>query len=160
MANDGHHRIQKMKAYLIGESTGGMTAVEIYDNNDQIVWSNEYFERGVTAKGYIDGLKQVIDDMIGCADVEQYDGGLYDDDGNPIAIDSSDTTGWIVGYDAQDKTWWLNDNYRHFGQSTEIADALMGAGLVPADIEHDDHKGSIVKELLNHLKQCTSITSR
>jgi len=121
-----------MKAKLIGESTGGMTAVEIY-NGATLVWSHSFFSDGATERGYIDGLKQVIDDMLACEDVADFEGGEFDDSGNPVLIDDADTTGVVCEYDGAAGKWTAGD--LTLGQSTEIPAALMRLGMLDADEE-------------------------
>jgi len=122
-------------AKLIGETTGGMTAVEIYDD-DQLVWSHGYFGNGATKRGYIEGLCQVLDDMINCEDVEDYDGCDRDYNGDVILHDTCSTTGIIAEYCAG--KWTLTDDYRRYGQSVELIDALMLIKIIQPDSEHED----------------------
>lgn len=79
-----------MKAKLIGESSAGMTAVEIYDNTNNLVWSKRYFEYGATAQGYKTGMLDAYNDMINCGDVSGYD--ISDDNEEH---DTDDTTGVV-----------------------------------------------------------------
>ena len=126
-----------MKAKLIGESSCGMTAIEIYNDQGSLVWSNIYFDDGCTNDGYITGMCQVFDDMIKCNDVDQYDGGCFEEyngstrEFTPIFIDTALTTGVICEYDGTSGEWAGGDY--GLGQSTEIAAALMLSGKLPVD---------------------------
>lgn len=124
-----------MKARLIGESSAGMTAVEIY-KDDTLVWSHIWFEQGATTQGYIRGLCEAWDCMLDCNDYDQFEGGLYDEDGEPVPVDDSSTTGVILEYDG--RTWKAGEDARRMGQSEEILDACMVAGIVPTDGAHAD----------------------
>lgn len=134
-----------MKAYLIGEKSAGMTAVEIYNNNDNLVWSHMYFQNGATHDGYVNGLCQVVDDMINCADVDNYDRCDYDEEGDVNLYDDNDSTGVILSYDSDTQRWELKDegDPRYYGQSTEVVDALMLAGLLDKDDEHEERVGEV-----------------
>lgn len=138
-----------MQARLIGERSAGMTAVEIYDGNGDLVWSRQWFEDGCSTSGYLDGLRDVVDCMRGCAGVRTWEG--YTD--APQAIDVNDDTGVMAIYDSR-TGWSLGEDARGMGdQSSEIVDALMLAGLLPADAEHADKQhGDIVAEIARHLK--------
>lgn len=123
-----------MNAKLIGERSAGMTAVEIYDDNDNLVWSHEYFTTGASHQGYVNGLCQVLDDLVNCQDVDNYEGCDRDDDGDVIPYDTGDTTGIILEYNGGTKQWIPGTRY---GQSDEILDALMSLGIIPQDASHD-----------------------
>lgn len=138
-----------MKAKLIGEKSAGMTAVEIYDNNDDLIWSHRWFDNGCTNDGYIAGLIDAVDCMLGCAAVSSFDGGEIDSDGDPIPIDTHPTTGVMLVYDTE-TGWALGDDARRMGQSSEIIDALMLAGMLDKDDEHADD--AIVAAIANHLQ--------
>jgi len=128
-----------MKAQLIGESSAGMTAVEIFDNDDNLVWSHMWFEDGASKRGYIDGLCAAWDCLVDCADVDSFDGGAFDEDGEPVVFNDGATTGVMLEYDSDSKTWTIGDDARCCGgQSMEIVDACMIAGLIPADDDHDE----------------------
>lgn len=141
-----------MKAKLIGESSAGMTAVEIYDNPGTLVWSHRWFDDGATGSGYIKGLCDAWDCMVDCADVDVFEGGAFDEDGDPIAFDDGATTGVMLEYDGDSKTWTIGDDARCLGQSMEIVDACMIAGLIPADDSHEDHVADdIVVAVAKHI---------
>ncbi len=144
-------------AKLIGESSAGMTAIEIYDN-DKLVWSHQYFTNGASHNGYIDGLCQVYDDMLNCADYAQYDGcdGYEDDNGEfvPEDFDVYPETGVMLEFDSSTKKWTIGDDARRLGQSDEIVDACMIAGLIPADDQHDDHlDNDVVIAIASHINK-------
>lgn len=141
-----------MKAQLIGETSAGMTAIEIYNSNGDLVWSHMYFADGATAGGYIDGLSQVYDDLTNCADVEDYDGCDYDEEGNVVCYDDSDTTGVIATFDSE-KGWELSEDFYIFGQSVEIIDALMAAGIIEKDDDHEDRFDDVAAKIAEYIKQ-------
>lgn len=141
-----------MQSKLIGELSAGMTAVEIYDNGDDLVWSHRWFDNGCTGDGYVAGLIDAVNCMRDCAAVSGFDGGEIDSDGDPIPIDTHPTTGVMLIYDTE-TGWALGDDARRMGQSGEIIDALMLAGILAKDEEHADHAGdAIVAALANHLQ--------
>lgn len=127
-----------MKAQLIGENSAGMTAVEIFDNAGTLVWSHMWFENGASKRGYIDGLCAAWDCLVDCGDVDGFDGGAFDEDGEPVVFNDGATTGVMLEYDSDSKTWTIGDDARCLGQSSEIVDACMIAGLIPADDDHED----------------------
>lgn len=141
-----------MKAQLIGERSAGMTAVEIYDENNDLVWAHSWFDNGCSTSGYISGLCDAFDCMADCADVAMFDGGEIDDDGTPVAMDTESTTGVMLEYDT--KTGWsLGDDGRTLGQSSEIIDACMAVGLIAADGDHEDNAdGDVVAAIAKHIK--------
>lgn len=141
-----------MKALLIGERSAGMTAVEVYNDNNDLVWAHRWFDNGCSTSGYISGLCDAFDCMRQCADVAMFDGGEIDDDGDPVAMDTETTTGVMLEYDTE-TGWSLGDEGRTLGQSSEIIDACMVAGLIEADDDHDDHADSdVVVAIAKHIK--------
>jgi len=141
-----------MKALLIGEQSAGMTAVEIFDGEDNLVWAHRWFDNGCSTAGYISGLCDAFDCMRQCADVAMFDGGETDDDGDPVAMDTESTTGVMLEYSTE-TGWSIGDGARTLGQSSEIIDACMVVGLVEADDVHEDHADSdVVVAIANHLK--------
>lgn len=141
-----------MKAQLIGENSAGMTAVEIYEA-DNLVWSHQYFSAGCTQAGYVSGLCQVWDDLADCADVADYEGGEVDDDGEPVLQNCATTTGVILEYDSDNRTWTAGEDARRMGQSEEVLDACMLAGLIPADAEHEDRADDdVVRAVAEHIR--------
>lgn len=136
-----------MKAKLIGESSAGMTAVEIYDNTNNLVWSKRYFEYGATAQGYKTGMLDAYNDMINCGDVSGYD--ISDDNEEH---DTDDTTGVVCEYDS-DTDSWTGGNYC-LGQSTEIVAALMMVGKLPVDDDLIDcYSDDVVTFLVDNIKK-------
>lgn len=141
-----------MKAQLIGESSAGMTGVEIWDGVD-LVWSHSYFANGSSTQGYIDGLCQAWDDMRGCADVSGYEGGEVGDDGEPVLLDSDRTTGVLLEFDSETNTWTLGDDAGRLGQSREIVDACILAGLIDGADETDDAGDKDVLAVVEHIQK-------
>jgi len=141
-----------MKARLIGERSAGMTAVEIFDGEENLVWAHRWFDNGCTTSGYISGLCDAFDCMRQCADVAMFEGGEIDDDGEPVAMDTEVTTGVMLEYDTE-SGWSLGDDARTLGQSREIIDACMAAGLIEADDDHEDNAdGEVVAAIAKHIK--------
>lgn len=142
-----------MKALLIGERSAGMTAVEIFDADNNLVWAHQYFQMGATTGEYIAGMCQVWDDMVGCTDVADYEGGDYDEDGEPVDMDDADTTGVILEYDSESGTWTVGPDARRMGQSEEVLDACMLAGLIPPDAEHEERADDdVVRAVAEHIR--------
>lgn len=141
-----------MKALLIGERSAGMTAVEIFDREETLVWAHRWFDNGCTTSGYIYGLCDAFDCMRKCADVVRFDGGEIDDDGEPVAMNTESTTGVMLEYDTEGG-WRLREDARTLGQSSEIIDACMVAGLIEADDDHEDNAdGEVVVAIAKHIK--------
>lgn len=143
-----------MNAFLIAERSAGMTAVEIRNAEDtEIVWSTMFFENGATHRGYIDGLFDAYECLRNAADVADYDGGDFDEDGNPVVYDNDDEhTAWTLSYDTESGKWTVCDEFRRYGQGREIIDAMMLAGIVPADEEHEEHaEEDVVVELARRM---------
>lgn len=140
-----------MEARLIGEKSAGMTAVEIYNGNGDLVWSHRYFDDGATHRGYINGLQQAWDDMRNCADVSDYEGGMVDDDGEPEIMDCDGYTGIMLEYDSETDTWTIGEDARRLGQSAEIVDACMIAGLIDSDGEQDVDS-DVVQDIVRHVE--------
>lgn len=141
-----------MKAFLIGEKSAGMTAVEIEDENQTLVWSFRWFQDGASRDGYLEGLKDAIETMRQCEKWKEFDGGDFDDDGAPVCFDQSPTTGKMLSFDG--KTWLLEEDAFTMGnQSREIVDAAIIAGLVESDeeIEIDE----TIETLVNVFKSLT-----
>lgn len=126
-----------MKAKLIGEGSAGMTAVEIYDNDGSLVWAHKWFDNGCTREGYIAGLADAVECMRNCEQYGMFENGEIDEDGDAVPLDTYPTTGVMLEYDTQGG-WALGADARSLGQSSEIIDALMLAGLLPKDAEHED----------------------
>lgn len=136
------------KAHLIGDSSSGMTAVEIYEG-DELVWSYTWFKDGCGSNGYLIGLIDACDCMRRCADwSSDYEISDRDDDG-PILYNSGATTGVIMEYDTA-TGWAIGDDARGLGQSEEILDACMSAGLVPRDDEHNADS-DVVVAIIKHI---------
>lgn len=141
-----------MKALLIGESSAGMTAVEIYNDSGELVWSHRWFADGCDRSEYVAGLCDAYDCMIQCADVASYDGCDVDEDGAPMPFDTEPTTGIILQYETA-SGWSLGEDARSFGQSEEIIDALMMVGMIEPDEEHVDHVGKdVVAAIAEHIR--------
>lgn len=142
-----------MRAYLVGEKTGGMTAVEIFDDAQCLAWSAEWFADGCSADGYVAGLCQAFDAMADCGGgVDHYEGQALDEDGNMIAFDETESTGVMLEYDSSTGVWSAGECARTHGQSSEIVDACMAAGLVAPDEEHADHADSdVVQAVARHI---------
>lgn len=135
-----------MKAFLIGEETAGMTAVEIEDEDQNLVWSFQWFQDGATKEGYLSGLKEAIHTMHECEQWMEFHGGNFDENGEPVRFDKFPTTGKMLSFD--ETQWRLEDGAFAMGnQSQEIIDAAIISGLVESDeeIEHDDTIEDLVK---------------
>lgn len=141
-----------MKARLIGESSGGMTAVEVRDDSDRLVWSHRWFDNGCSSSGYVSGLCDAWDCMRRCADAASFDGGEVDDDGDPIVMDDGGTTGVMLEYDTK-VGWSLGEDARTLGQSSEIVDACIAIGLINADEGHEGAADSnVVVAITEYIK--------
>jgi hypothetical protein len=135
-----------------------MTAVEVYNKDEELVWSHQFFQDGgVDGDKYIAGMCTAWDCLRDCADVGDYDGGDVDEDGLPVPYDTEETTGIILEYDSE-TGWSLGSDARKLGQSEEILDACMVAGLVEKDEEFcpevcsDDDVVAIAKHIMKRGK--------
>ena len=135
-----------IQAKLIGEKSGGLTAVEIWDK-DELVWSHLYLRDGCADAGYRKGLHQAYKDMVGAANWATYDGCDRDDDGDVIQYSVGDDE--IVICDPIAHLWTRG---QRMGQSDEILDALILAGLIEHtsadDYMLDDNGPSQVAEYI------------
>ena len=138
-------------ATLIGETTGGMTAIEIHDS-ETLVYSHRWFADGASTSGYIRGLCEAVDCMKRCADWQQFDGREVDEDGEVVAMDTERTTGGVLSYSAE-TGWVVPEDFRNYGQSVEIVDALMSAGIIAADEDHDGGDNEVVRAIVEHLSE-------
>jgi len=141
-------------ANLIGESSGGMTSIEIWDweKFPKLVWSCRWFDNGATEAGYLSGLQTVVNCMKNADAWKEWEEGDREEDGTPVCYDTEEeesTTGVLCIYDTHTKQWEINKNWRNYGQSGEIVEALMLAGLVEADdeFEADDMVSSVSLKL-------------
>ena len=114
-----------MRAKLIGDKSKGLTAVEIYDNKDTLVWSHMW--KGVD---YADSLCAVYGEMVYC---DIYD--IYEESDN-YQYSAGDTTGVMLEY--SNGQWTLSDDWRQYGQSYELIDAMMHIGILPSDDRHSE----------------------
>ena len=123
------------EARIIGETSAGMTAIEIYID-DELYWSNNYFENGASSSWYADGLRQIFDDAMACDTVcywAEWD--EFDDDGNPAPeeYDTSNTT-WIVATYKPESGWNFTEAIND-GQSYDFIQA--NKDRIPADVLAD-----------------------
>lgn len=142
-----------MKAYLIGEKSCGMTAVEILYDQYCMAWSAEWVADGCSAEGYVTGLCKAFDAMADCGGgVDHYGGQALDEDGNMIYFDTTENTGIMLEYNSITGVWKAGKCARTHGQSSEIVDACMIAGLVAPDEEHANHADDdVVQAVARHI---------
>lgn len=108
-------------AKLIGESSGGFTAVQIY-KNDTLVWSHEYFPNGASEYLYNIVMEyNVLDDMENCELYHEYEGCDRDENGEVIDYDTEKTTGVMLEYNNDTGFWTIGEN---LGQGWEAVDNL------------------------------------
>lgn len=107
-----------------------MTGVEIKDDSGAVVWSRVWFENGATDDEYIDGLEDALLAIMTCDDYDFFE------DGNTDPLPQSDTTGVLLSYDSETGEWWVNPDFRAYGQSSDIVEALMERGVIQPDSEH------------------------
>lgn len=93
----------KYEAKIIGETSAGLTAVEIYKNNT-LIWSLDFFAQGATFQGYIDGLREAYDTATDCANVESW----MDDGPIPITY-SNDDSAWVIASFTPAEGWKFAD---------------------------------------------------
>lgn len=86
-----------IRAEIIAETSAGMTALEIYQD-DVLVWSHDYFANGATQSWYREGQRQIIDDALACADWADFEGGDVDESGEAVQQDSASTTYILMTY--------------------------------------------------------------
>ena len=119
------------EARIIGETSAGMTALEIYVNG-QLFWSNNYFADGATQSWYQQGLRQIFDDAMACESVEEWAEWQYDDDGNKIVekMNNAETT-WNVAWYTPENGWTF-ENPRNDGRSHDFI--TYNKDRIPADV--------------------------
>jgi hypothetical protein len=111
--------IKNYEAKIVGETTGGMTVLQIYIN-DFLFWSHNYLDNGATDQYYRDAMRQAFDDALACADVETWAEFEYDENGEKVVIDYSYTsTTWeIASYNPA--TGWLFNDPKSDGQAYDF----------------------------------------
>ena len=129
-----------VKAVLYGEKSAGATFVAIFED-DQLVWLHRYFQSGATYESYIDGMVQVVDDMVNCVDWRDYEGNDLDDQDDQVdeefivdesvLFDLTEIVQYVPGFG------WEASGDRA-GQSDEVLEALMYLGVVPQDGEYEE----------------------
>jgi hypothetical protein len=115
----------KYEAKIIGETSAGLTAVEIYKNNT-IIWSLDFFEQGASFQGYIGGLQAAYDTAIDCANVYDW----MENDSPPIIYSNDDTT-WVIASFIPTDGWKFAEP-QNDGQSGDFI--KTNADRIPADI--------------------------
>lgn len=89
---------RKVEAFLIGESSAGMLALEIWEN-DTLVYSHNYFDEGANEKYYQHIIKeQAYQDMMKCENWRDFEGCALDEDGDVVEFDTGLTTMKTVSY--------------------------------------------------------------
>lgn len=123
--------MSRYEARVIGETSGGMTALEIYKDGE-LYWSHDYFSGGATDSWYKKGLRQIFDDAVNCGSVEEWAEWDYDDDSEKV-IDDYDTepTTWIVAIYRPESGWEFSDP-RNDGQSKDFI--KYNADRIPSDV--------------------------
>ena len=84
-------RTSSICAKIIAETSAGMTALEIYQD-DVLVWSHNYFANGATQDWYKRGMRQIIDDAQACVDWEDFEGCDLGEGGGVVLQDCAATT--------------------------------------------------------------------
>jgi hypothetical protein len=122
---------KSIEARIIGETSAGMTALEIYVN-DELYWSHDYFAQGATEQYYREALRKIYEDAMDCVTVEEWAEWEYDAEGDPIIedYDTSDTT-WIVA-SYKPETGWTFAEPTNDGQSYHFIEA--NADRIPAEV--------------------------
>lgn len=115
----------KYEAKIIGETSAGLTAVEIYKNKN-IIWSMDFFAQGASAQGYIDGLRAAYDTAIDCANVESW----MENDSPPITY-SNDETAWAIASFTPTEGWKFADP-QNDGQAWDFI--KTNADRIPTEI--------------------------
>lgn len=118
--------MENFTAKIIGEKSAGLTAIEIYKNDD-LIWSMDFFEMGASDKRYHDGIRQAYDTAMDCADVESWADNLHDEQ---VCFNDSDTT-WIVAEYSPDTGWKFSDP-EHDGQAWDFI--KINSDRIPVDI--------------------------
>lgn len=83
----------KVEARLIGETSAGMTAVEIYED-DELVYGIDFFENGATHEWYEKAMRLAYDTMMDAVDWRGWrdDAEALDENGEPRPQDTASTT--------------------------------------------------------------------
>lgn len=119
--------IDDIEARIIGETSAGLTAIEIY-RADTLIYSHDYFANGATDAEYKAGLLESYDDAMACEDCESWDGC---DDGTPH-YDDADTTHVIATYSP--RTGWTVEIPEHYGSDCQSYDWInANRDRLPAD---------------------------
>lgn len=123
--------MKKYEAKIIGETSAGMTGLEIYVNGE-LYWSNNYFENGATQSYYKEGLRQIFDDAMACDEVESWAEFEYDEENNRVVeqLDNYDTT-WVVASYTPENGWNFEEPCND-GQSADFI--AYNKDRIPADV--------------------------
>lgn len=108
-------RKNEIEARIIGETSAGMTAIEIYENGE-LVYSAEYFIHGATSESYQRGLRDIFDDAVSCEDWASYE--TQDDE--PVFYDTTVTTHVIATY--KPNSGWEVEHPENFGRDGQSYD--------------------------------------
>ena len=124
--------MKKYEARIIGETSAGLTALEIYVNNE-LYWTQDYFSQGaVSSDSYNKLLRTIYDDAMDCDTVEDWAEFEYDADENPIIeIFNNSNTTWTVAIYTPENGWIFNDP-ENDGQSYDFI--KTNADRIPKDV--------------------------
>lgn len=81
-----------------------------------------------------------------CSEVDICDGCDYDDFA---------TNDVIATFDSESGRWELAEDFHHYGQSVEIMDALMAAGIIEKDDDHDNRFDTVTTKIAEHIHNQT-----
>lgn len=123
--------MEKYEARVIGETSAGMTGLEI-DVDGELYWSIDIFENGASESWYKKGLRQVFDVALDCETVKDWaEFDINDNDEKVVKrLDTSDTTWVVATYNPQNG--WIFTNPIHDGQSWDFI--KENSDRIPADV--------------------------
>lgn len=102
------------RAELIGETSAGLTAIQIYVNNT-LYWSTNFFENGSTRANYKQGLRRAYDTAMNCDTVVNWS----ELENDPVDYLVDDTCYVVATYTPNDG-WEISDPATHDGQSVDF----------------------------------------
>lgn len=110
-----------MRAVIIDETSAGLTALQIYDNDNNLVWSHNYFHLGASEKHFNTVMRfQLYDDMVHCEDYEDYEGCDRDENWGIVDYNTEETTFEYVEWTPKKGFVVLKPEYT--GQSSAFVD--------------------------------------
>lgn len=116
------------EARIIAETSAGMIAVEIYEQ-DALVWSYNFTDQGLGGKGYKDAMRNAYDTAEDCIDWYLWDA----EEEAPEDYDTSSTT-WVMATYSEEEGWKFEEP-KNDGMAHDFI--KYNADRIPSEIVED-----------------------